>query len=120
MESGRLRELRHDFRHYYSVRYEDVELGEALDLVLSLPQGSHFKGSLVPALKWTQEQYALADINDILAILLWRMAGCPGEMPQLTERPGDRAMHESQAKAEKERVAKVKAGLNQTKWEDVQ
>ncbi|MGN0056477.1 MAG: hypothetical protein ACI360_08590 [Atopobiaceae bacterium] len=43
-----MRELRHDFRAYYHVGYDDVEVAEAVDLIMTLPPGSLYRASLNP------------------------------------------------------------------------
>lgn len=52
------------------MRYEDVEPDEALDLALTLPQGSLLVSVLDPERSWTPEREMIADLQDtILAAL---------------------------------------------------
>lgn len=89
--------------------------GEAIDLIITLPQGSLYKGALDPDLRWTPERYALADIYDAVFACAWRLSGNAGKVPQLTVRPGD---VERQREAV-ERARKARAAIESTEWEDV-
>lgn len=47
LEANHLRELHHDFRYEYHVRYEDVPVMEACDLVMTLSAGSLTRQALM-------------------------------------------------------------------------
>ena len=57
MEDARLRDLRHDFRAYYHVAYEDVPVAEAVDLIATLPDGSRVASALSPSRAWSPERH---------------------------------------------------------------
>ena len=112
-----MRELRHDFRTFYHVRYEDVEVDEAIDLVLTLPLGSKWRAKRDPDAEWTIDQYRLADLVDSLNVLIWQLSSNSSEWePQRIERPGDaarRAAYKAKARAARKK-------LEETTWEEVE
>lgn len=109
-----LRALRHDFRHYYGCAYEDVPPDEAVDLIMSLPPGSAFVAKANPALSWSPEIEALADVRDTLWEIAYARAGVKEE-PYRVPRPRRAA---AAAKA-KQRAAGVRGRIEGTKWVDV-
>ena len=108
--------MRHDFRAYYHVRYEDVEPDEAIDLIFTLPLGSKWRAKRDPDAAWTLDQYRLADLVDAVHMLSWQLSSNASEWePSRLDRPGDAARREAHLKKAKD----VKAKLEQTKWEEV-
>ena len=117
MEDGSVRELRHDFRMYYHVRYEEVDVDEAIDLVLTLPLGSKWRAKRDPDAEWTIDQYRLADLVDVTNLLVWQLSPNNKEWePKSLDRPGDAARRE--AHINKARDARRR--LEETKWEEVE
>lgn len=110
-----MRELRHDFRRYYGVSYDDVELDEALDLVETLPAGSLFKASLGPVFEWSNERRMAADIANLLYICACRLSGRTDELSLPYTTPESR--QRSAAYAEKSR--RVRESIENTEWEEV-
>ena len=112
-----MRELRHDFRAYYHVRYEDVDVDEAIDLVLTLPLGSRWRARRDPDAAWTLDQYRLADLVDSVNILSWQLSQNAEDWePPRLERPGDASRRE----AYREKARDAKRRLEETKWEEVE
>lgn len=110
-------ELRHDFRTYYHVKYEDVEPDEAIDLIRTLPQGSLYRGAKNPVNSWTEQQYVYADILDSLNTIAWRLYGCPKKaQPKAITRPADAVARRKAAAKAKE----VKRRIAATSWEAVE
>ena len=117
MEDGSVRELRHDFRMYYHVRYEEVDVDEAIDLVLTLPLGSKWRAKRDPGAEWTLDQYRLADLVDVTNLLVWQLSRNADEWePPRIDRPGDAAKREAHRKNAREAREK----LENTKWEEVE
>lgn len=92
----------------YGVSYDDVPTDEAIDLALSLPQGSAYRGALSADGAWSHERHRMADMVDLLMIVNWRLMGCPEQYkPAPVVRPGDaerRAAARMQAKRASERI----------------
>ena len=63
--------MRHDFRRYYSVAYEEVCIEEALDLKRTLPRGSLYVSAIHPEHSWSEEREAIADMQDTLLRFLY-------------------------------------------------
>lgn len=108
-----MRELRHDFRAYYHVRYEDVDPEEAVDLILTLPAGSAWRDARSPYGSWSEEREGTADVLDQIARFMWLFATGSTEGVQLVTRPSDLARQEAarrRAKAARER-------METTEWE---
>lgn len=105
-ERGRLRELRHDFRRYYGVRYDDVEADEAIDLIETLPRGSAYVRAVRPDLSWSEVREAVADLQDTLWEIAYARAGSREE-PYRVTRPADvvaRAAARDKARATRRRI----------------
>lgn len=111
-----MRELRHDFRATYHVAYDDVPTREAIDLVLTLPPGSMWRRALRPEDGWDDARYMLANAVDLLNLINWRLANCPGEAPPRVERPGDRQKREQASR----KVSRVRRILEETVWEEAE
>ena len=109
MEKNHLRELRHDFRCHYGVRYEDVEPDEALDLALTLPHGSLLISALNPELSWTPEREMIADLQDTIYEVFW------GQGKYRITRPADIVAR----KKARDKARKTKQKIENTKWEAV-
>lgn len=106
-----MRELRHDFRRYYSVRYEDVGVEEAIDLIFMLPCESRYIEKKRPEAAWPRWMHLLADMLD-LRVMELRARGF--EIP-FTARPGDRERADRvQGKARETRKI-----IESTEWEEV-
>lgn len=115
MESGRVRELRHDFRKEYGVRYEDVETDEAIDLIYTLPPKSLYVCTVDPRLRWDETGYMLAQLIDLSWLIAWKLSGNQDEWePPKLDRPGD----EEARKAALEAAKAVKRRMEQTEWSD--
>ncbi len=110
-----VRELRHDFRHWYHVSYDEVPLDEALDLARMLPDGSAYKSALDPHRAWTNEEHLLADICDQVSRMIQIYATRTTENAHLHGRPGDREAQVQDIK----RARDVRRKIKQTKWREV-
>lgn len=108
MERTHLRELRHDFRVYYDVKYEEVEPAEAVDLVFTLPRGSLLVSALHPELSWTPEREAIADLQDTLYAVF-------GLRDVRVTRPRDLVRRQRAL----EKARKAKQTIENTEWEAV-
>ena len=118
-----MRELRHDFRAFYHVAYDEVGNDEAIDLVATLPAGSLYRASLGYEGEWGEEQYFRAEVVDMLHAINWRLANCPEDMtPVRLPRPGD-AAREAAERAEREaKKSRVRASASMArsgKWKEV-
>lgn len=103
-----MRELRYDFRRLFAVKYEEVDMDEAIDLILSLPHGSAYVSAVKPEYAWSEHKEALADIADII----YRVAYPGGEVRVM--RPAD---HIAQRNAlNKARSARAK--IENTQWQE--
>lgn len=112
-----MRELRHDFRRFYHVRYEDVDVDEAVDLVLTLPLGSRWRALKDPDAGWTVEQHRLAELVDNTNLLVWQLSPNSSEWePPRVSRPGDAARRA----AHKEKARNARKKLEETEWEEVE
>ena len=112
MERGRLRELRHDFRHYYHVGYDEVDVEEAVDLALTLPPGSLYVARTRPELSWSEARETAADIRDDMAALAYALRGAAD--PPKVVRPRD--VVELRRAAERSREARRR--IEETAWEE--
>lgn len=90
-----------------------MPVGEAIDLVLTLPAGSMYAASKDPYQAWTDERRALADIRDIMRACLRRLGGDRStiSLPS-TWRPED----EARARAQREKAKRTQSILTETKW----
>ena len=112
-----MRELRHDFRVHYNVRYEDVDVEEAIDLIYTLPLGSLWRAKRDPDAAWTLEQYRLADLIDAVSLVSWQISGNSDEWePPRVTRPGDAKRREAHLMKARD----VKRKLEETTWEEVE
>lgn len=93
----------------YNVRYEDVEVDEAIDLILTLPKGSAYVSVTCPERSWTVEQESMADLIDALAFMLrgW---------DKYVRRPSDVAAQHRAV----ERARRARAVIERTNWEEVE
>lgn len=98
---------------YYHVKYEDVDdLGEALDLVLTLPQGSLYVSRKWPERSWSEAHELAADIQDCLIECACGLRGVDNA-PKVV-RPKD--IIARRVATEKRR--KVRDKLKNTLWEE--
>lgn len=107
-----MRELRHDFRAYYSCRYDDVEAGEAVDLIMTLPAGSAYMATVDPALEWSREQDDIADVKDAILYTAYLLSGNDASQAPRVVRPLDIVRRE-QARA---RAASARRTIEETEW----
>lgn len=99
------------------MRYEDVEVDEAVDLVLTLPLGSKWRAKRDPDASWTLDQHRLADIVDAVNVLVWQLSSNAEDWdPARLERPGDAARREAYRK----RAREARKKLEETRWEEVE
>ena len=115
LERGLVRELRHDFRSEYHVCYDEVDAGEAVDLIKTLPRGSAYRAALDVADSWPDWRYEMAAVRDCLLNLMWRAALTPTEESPHVPRPAEVVS----AAAKRAKSKQVKAALEQGEWEDV-
>lgn len=110
-----MRELRHDFRHYYGCSYDSVESDEALDLIRMLPEGTAFRAKQNYAYSWSKVEHSLANIQDALYQVAFMGSGKqPDEVPRVT-RPADIV---ARRKANEKRI-KARKRLETTQWKEV-
>lgn len=65
---------------------------------------------------WTNDQYQIANVLDLLLVMNWHLAGRPPEgKPAPVPRPGD-AQRRAQAAKKARKVAET---IENTKWEEV-
>lgn len=112
-----LRELRHDFRHYYGCRYDDVPTDEAIDLIRSLPDGSRWAAGTDPLRAWSANRHRDADLLDAVNVLVWCFALDKGVVPTplTVVRPRDVAARVREAANNK----RVRAELESGGWEEM-
>lgn len=106
--------MRHDFRVYYGVRYEDVDAHEAVDLINTLPMGSLWRADNSTEAEWSDERYLFTRIQNLLEVIAHGKY-LTGD-PQIVEFPLDREMRIEQARKARE----VRERLNNTKWKEVE
>ena len=81
--------MRHDFRVYYGVRYEDVDAHEAVDLINTLPMGSLWRAdNSTEAESEADERYLFTRIQNLLEVIAHGRY-LTGD-PQIVEFPLDR------------------------------
>lgn len=110
-----MRELRHDFRRYYSCCYDEVDADEALDLIASLPNGSRFVASKDPLRSWSDERVFASDIIDAITEAACIIRGIDLSLAPKVVRPADiyaRSKAAQKASAMRERI-------DSTEWEEV-
>lgn len=109
--------MRHDFRAYYHVAYDEVEPAEAIDLITTLPHGSLYVAAVRPEYAWTVEREALADIQDVIYSAMWAYGICTTDEPPTVVRPRDI----ERTKRERERTKQAIKRLQDpnVKWEEV-
>lgn len=111
-----MRELRHDFRALYGASYDDVPTDEAIDLVMTLPQGSRYRAAVDSSAGWSGGQHQMANVIDLLMVINWRLMGCPSlYRPEPLERPGDR----ERLMRSRRRARAVNEKIEGTRWEEV-
>ena len=112
-----LRELRHDFRHYYGCRYDDVPTDEAIDLIRSLPDGSRWVARTDPLRAWSAERHREADLLDAVSVLVWRFALDKETVPEPPKvvRPRDMAARMREAANNR----RVRQELESGGWEEM-
>lgn len=113
MEKDHLRELRHDFRRYYHVAYEDVPADEAIDLVLSLPNGARLVARMDPARSWPDWRDALADVQDTMLAAIFATRGI-ADAPTVPRPRTAIATKNARLKAHE-----AKRRIAETEWEEV-
>lgn len=109
-----MRQLRHDFRHYYHCCYDQVDSDEALDLIFMLPQGTRFRASQNEVYSWSDLEHFLANIQDAIYQLACFGSGIPAdEIPRVT-RPVDIA---ARKKAHEKRI-QARKRIENTQWKE--
>jgi hypothetical protein len=115
-----VRELRHDFRHYYHACYDEVEPDEAADLIQMLPSGSAYRAALDPHGALDGKTELMLQIDEALVALGVLIAGGDGYTAVRDAvrfgRPWD-AADQAAAKAKAHRAAET---LRNTEWKDVE
>lgn len=91
-----------------------MDTAEAIELALTLPVGSRFKGSNHDADKWTETQYMLAEIIDRLDMLACRYYY--EREPIRFERPFDHLVRKETQKKQKA----IQQKIEETAWEEVE
>lgn len=94
--------------------YDEVDLNEALDLVLTLPCGSLYVSKKRPEHSWSEAREISADIRDWIAQLAFALRGLSGA-PHVM-RPCDILAD----RRSRERARKAKAKLEGAQWQDVE
>ena len=56
------------------MRYEDVDVDEAIDLIATLPDGSLYVAATNPARSWSERRTLAADVVDAVMWLTWALA----------------------------------------------
>lgn len=79
--------MRADFLRFYGIEAEDVPVSEMWDMLLSLPRGARSLTLIDPRTAWSEGEYILADIYDLLGAAFCGMGGAPAPDPY--PRPGD-------------------------------
>lgn len=105
--------IRHDFRHYYHVAYEDVPLDEAVDLLLELGPGTRYRAALSPMDAWSVDRELLAQAVDKLDLRLLQASGNLDKHVRVT-RPIDAYLRKQEAA----RRESVRNTIKNTKWVD--
>lgn len=112
-----MRELRHDFRTTYHVRYEDVPTAEAIDLIGTLPQGSAYVAATDPLRAWDDSRHQTADVVDALSVVAWSLGAYDEsvtEPPRVT-RPRDVLRRERERIRKNRATAELESGC----WEEM-
>lgn len=112
-----MRELRHDFRAVYRLRYEDVPTAEAIDLIKTLPPGSMYVAATDPLRAWSESRHHAADVVDALSVVAWTLGAYDEtvtEPPRVT-RPRDVLARE----LERARRDRATATLEDGGWEEM-
>lgn len=109
-----MRELRHDFRRYYGVSYDDVPTEEAVDLIETLPAGSLYVMATDPARSWSELREASADVQDALTQSAFAVRGIDPNLAPRVTRPRDVMARIEAASAARETSRRIR----ETKWEE--
>lgn len=114
LEDGCIRELRHDFRHYYNCCYDLVEPDEAIDLIVMLPDGAAYVRKKNPARAWNAEKHNTADIVDALWEIRAVSVGIEADKAPHIIRPAQQVAREHK----RTEARATKAKIENTKWRD--
>ena len=107
--------MRHDFRAIYGCSYDEVPVGEAIDLINTLPDGSLYVSSKYPARSWTREQHLIADLQDQLFSLAYQLHGVsPDRIPHVV-RPAERIAN-AHARL---KSSETRKRIEEMNWEEV-
>lgn len=96
------------------MRYEDVEPGEACDLVATLPRGSALRSALSEFGEWGEARECAADVVDEVERFLQLVATGSTEGANRLPRPADLARR----KAAAARARSVRERIENTEWEE--
>lgn len=97
------------------MRYEDVAIDEAIDLICTLPRGSLYRARKRPELAWSEEHEAIADVGDFVVDVMCALRGIEGSARPRMTRPRDIVARQKA----RENRQKIKDKLNNTHWEEV-
>lgn len=110
-----MRELRHDFRAIYHVCYDEVEPGECVDLILTLPRGCAYRNAVIEFGELTDEQDLALSLMDLVQRLIHLMCTGTTEGAPRAMRPEDMRERKRRAAASRD----VRDKIENTNWEDV-
>ena len=99
---------------YYGVSYDEVPADEAVDLALTLPNGSLYVARKHPELSWSEARELSADIRDDMAAVAYALRGLDGAPRVL--RPAD-VVADARAKR---RAREAKTRMEGSGWEPVE
>ena len=97
------------------MRYEDVAIDEAIDLICTLPRGSNYISRKYPAHVWSEEHEAIADVGDFVVDAMYALRGVDSSQRPHMTRPRDIVARQKA----REKRQKIKDKLNNTHWEEV-
>lgn len=115
-------QLRCDFRRYYGCSFDEVDVGECLDLVDGLPDGSMYVRAVCPSRAWTESRVLAIDLMQEIRNDIEAMLGVPAEKRTHFNRPWDellKAAQEEQAKAEVKQAEEARKYIQNQKWEAI-
>lgn len=115
-------ELRCDFRRYYGCSFDEVEVGECLDLVDGLPDGSLYVRAVYPARAWSERRVLATEIRQTLLDVFEAGHGVPEDKRTRIPRPWDELVREANEKRlerELEQAEKAREYIENQKWEAV-
>lgn len=94
-----------------------MDNAEAVDLIVTLPQGSHYVAKRYPELAWEPWRDAIADVQDTLLAIASAQAGNADNPPKVM-RPRDRIRQRKARMAQQVKRQSVRERINNTQWEE--